>query len=827
MSDPAYASSESAPTLGDLAERFAADLALAWERGERLRAEEFLGRHAELLDSPDAALRLIYEEVCQRQERGEHVTAEELVDRFPIWAGELSVMLDCHRMVQAHLAPPRFPVAGEWLGDFQLIAELGRGTQGRVFLATQATLADRAVVLKITPRQDREFLSLARLQHTHIIPLHGVYEFPADNLRVLCQPYFGGSTLAQILDQLQSVPLSRRTGSSIVNVLDELGARLPISLRGRREPRRAIEKASYTDAVVWIGTCIADALHYAHERELVHLDLKPSNVLLAADVQPLLLDFHLAVHPVAAGQQAPEGLGGTCGYMSPEQQAAYTAARHGLPVPSAVDRRSDVFSLGCMLYNSLSGIQIESGESRPRLEACNPQVSVGLADIIHRCLAPNAADRYPDADSVASDLRRHLTDLPLRGVPNRSWSERWSKWRRRRPSALLWTSVALVLSAALAVLAAHAVEWKNEARNTLREGQEQLQRGAHDEAVRTLTRGRALATAIPFGQQVIRQFDAELRKGHRLRSAEQLHTMSERLRLHAGAEELPERDRRLLSDTCRNLWELRELLADHATAPLSEANENQIRNDLLDMALLWTDLQRPLIRGDASVRSHALQVLLEAERLCGPSESLTQQRAAFEGIEPPRMESANRRFWEHAAIGRTLLRAGQLDQASAELARAVQLRPQDFWSNFYHGVCAYRQGRCSDAVQSFSIAIALAPELPEVYHNRALAHSGMGNQSAALRDYDRALELNPALASAALNRGILRYELEQFEDAQIDLENALRHGANPATTEYNAALVRLAKGDPIGAEQRLRRALAHSPEHAAARSLLDRLQNRR
>src|SRR5262245_56160183 len=126
-------------------------MAAAWRRGERVPAEDYLERHPELLDPPEGALRLIYEEVCQRQERGEEVAAGELLVRFPRWAGELAVMLDCHQLVRAHLAPPRFPAAGESLGDFHLIAELGRGRQGCVFLATQPTLADRPVVLKVVP----------------------------------------------------------------------------------------------------------------------------------------------------------------------------------------------------------------------------------------------------------------------------------------------------------------------------------------------------------------------------------------------------------------------------------------------------------------------------------------------------------------------------------------------------------------------------------------------------------------------------------------------------------------------------------------------------
>src|SRR5262249_45117600 len=159
-----------------------------------------------------------------------------------------------------------------------------------------------------------------------------------------------------------------------------------------------------------------EALQYAHERGLLHLDLKPSNVLLAADGTPMLLDFHLARGPVPCGAPAPPWMGGTPGYLSPEQRAAMDAVADRRPVPAAVDGRSDVYSLALVLCEMLAGRPPAPGTS---LRGLNPRVSVGLADLLDRCLAGRAADRYPDAATLAADLRRHLADEPLRGVANR------------------------------------------------------------------------------------------------------------------------------------------------------------------------------------------------------------------------------------------------------------------------------------------------------------------------------------------------------------------------------------------------------------------------
>src|SRR6185436_6995221 len=96
------------------------------------------------------------------------------------------------------------------------------GGQGRVFLATQPSLSDRPLVVKLTRRSGEEHLSLARLQHTHIVPLYLVQDFPEENLRALCMPYLGGTSWSRLLDDLKADRQRQRSGRRIVELLAEV-----------------------------------------------------------------------------------------------------------------------------------------------------------------------------------------------------------------------------------------------------------------------------------------------------------------------------------------------------------------------------------------------------------------------------------------------------------------------------------------------------------------------------------------------------------------------------------------------------------------------------
>ena len=99
-----------------------------------------------------------------------------------------------------HASGIDFPRCGSGIGGFRLVSELGRGAFGRVYMAEEAGLGNRPVALKITLAEGDEPRILARLQHTHIVPIYSVRDDPETGLRLLCMPFFGGANLAQVLD---------------------------------------------------------------------------------------------------------------------------------------------------------------------------------------------------------------------------------------------------------------------------------------------------------------------------------------------------------------------------------------------------------------------------------------------------------------------------------------------------------------------------------------------------------------------------------------------------------------------------------------------------
>lgn len=314
------------------------------------------------------------------------------------------------------------------LGHYQLLRVLGRGGMGVVWLAQQDQ-PRRLVAIKMIAglsdagalaRFHREAELLARLSHPGI---------------------------AQVIE------LDRDADAQPFLVMEYVDGE-PLDLVMARQPRRDMLR---------LMARIADAVEHAHARGIVHRDLKPGNILVTRDSQPKILDFGIAVLTggASAALTATGALLGTPAYMSPEQAAGQ----------SDVDCRADVYALGAILYEQLCGHlpvpvagltplqalrQVNEHTPLP-LGQVDPQLRGELETIAETALQKDPRLRYASAGAFADDLRRLLSDLPIRarrvGALRRSWL-----FARRNPAltgALLVAILGLVAGALLAMAQAH------------------------------------------------------------------------------------------------------------------------------------------------------------------------------------------------------------------------------------------------------------------------------------------------------------------------------------------------------------------------------------
>jgi serine/threonine-protein kinase len=422
---------ESLTPLGDAAcDRFEA----AWRAGQRPRIEDHLAAVPEP-ERPALLRELILLEVDYRRLAGERPRAEEYLERFPVLDGiSFAVRLS------AAVPPAPRPLADSNLATvigesetgnelkglapgYEILGELGRGGMGIVYKARDPRL-NRLVALKMLrpggracpeelARFRHEAAAAARLQHPHIVQIYEVGESGG------C-PFFA-------MEWVEGGSLDRK-------------------LRGAPLPPR--------DAARLVAT-LARAVHAAHQRGLVHRDLKPANVLLTAEGLPKVADFGLAKRLDAGAGETKSGvILGTPSYMAPEQAQGR---------PSAVTPLTDVYALGAVLYEVLTGrppfraatthetLQQVLDEDPVPPRRLLPKTPRDLETVCLKCLRKEPHQRYASAAALAEDLERYLAGEPIVARPV-GRVERLLKWARRRPAAAgLWPALTLLLALGVGV----------------------------------------------------------------------------------------------------------------------------------------------------------------------------------------------------------------------------------------------------------------------------------------------------------------------------------------------------------------------------------------
>ena len=310
------------------------------------------------------------------------------------------------------------------LSDYELLEEAGRGGQGVVFRARQKSL-NRTVALKViglgwwaTKAHIKRFRveaeAAASLDHPCIVPIYEIGE--CDGACYFSMKFVDGGQL------------------------DEVAEREPISIRRSTE----------------LVAKLARTVHYAHEHGVLHRDIKPGNILLDTQGEPLLTDFGLArlVESDSTLTRTLEVMG-TPAYMAPEQAAGETAK---------LTKATDIYGLGAVLYRLLTGhppflggtsyetirLLLETEPRQPRL--WNPKIDRELSTICLKCLEKDPQKRYSSALVLAEDLEHWLKHEPIQAKRSGFFTHA-SKWVRRKPAIAALIASLIALAAAMGWIA--------------------------------------------------------------------------------------------------------------------------------------------------------------------------------------------------------------------------------------------------------------------------------------------------------------------------------------------------------------------------------------
>jgi serine/threonine-protein kinase len=810
----------------------------AWRAGGRPRLEDYLA------DCPEPArpallAELLALELAYRDQGGEAPAAEEYCGRFP---GHEAIIDDAFRgpdpstTVRPRSAPesvtapeeaPR-PAAPDGAEDgppavpgYEVLGRLGKGGMAVVWGGHDRRLR-RAVAVKVMkeelagwPHLERRFMEEAQLTsqlaHPAIPPVHELGEL-SDGRPYFVMKLVQGRTLADLLDA--------RTGPA-----DDL-------------PR-----------FLTIFEQVCQAVAYAHSKGVIHRDLKPANVMVGAFGEVQVMDWGLAKlladqPPEAAAADPAGGAVATVRTAGPDDATqegsmlgtpAYMAPEQARGEVERVDRRCDVFGLGAILCEVLTGqppyvgaaedVRVQAqlghlGPARERLAACGADAE--LVALAGRCLGARPEGRPADAGEVAAAVAAHLAgvqerlrkaELERAAAQARAAAERKARRRTRALAAALLTLVI--------VGGGGTAWWWHERTAVVRDTEAALAEAARDQAAgRWSEAGAALREAAgrlggAGPADLRRRLDvarAKLELVDRLDRIRQRRAINVRGKFYDRA---PARDYAAefreagLGDVGDDVEAVAERVrASGVAGPLVAALDDWA---LVALATRDRETARWLLAvarqadPDAWGKSfHDLGVWQDQGKLQAlAQDALRDDGAKLNEVSPQVL----------AALGSQLDRS---PEAVLLLREAQRRYPKDFWLSLYLGAALLQANQYEEAVGYYRVAVTLRPDAAAAHNDLGLALHGKHDLEGAIAEYRTAIRLDSQLAAAHNNLGSALRDNKDLKGAIAAYEKATELAPNYTLAYYNLGLARHDNKDLKGAIAAYKKATELDRDYADA-----------
>jgi serine/threonine-protein kinase len=752
-----------------------------WREGLRTPLEFHLEQHPSIRDDPEVILDLILNEVVLREEAGESPQLVEYLRRFPQLQDEIRYQFEVHEALGSGLLPvtdrpddqtvpgtvtPQPAAVTGGVPGYEIEAELGRGGMGVVYRARQTRLK-RTVALKMVlagaraspallARFQTEAEAVARLQHPQIVQIHEVGEH--NGCPYLCLELVDGGSLDR-------------------------------KLAGTPQPAREAAR---------LAEMLARAMHYVHRHGILHRDLKPSNVLLSAEGVPKITDFGLAKLLDAHSDATPsDAVLGTPSYMAPEQAGGQAGA---------VGARSDVYALGAILYELLTGrppfraatpmdtllLVLSQEPVAPR--RLQPKVPRDLETICLKCLEKEPSGRYHDAGDLADDLARFLAGEPIQARPVTPW-QRAVKWARRHRLLVAFAGASGVALLALATLGLWVQQAARvEARRVALDRCARFDRG-HDEVLFRATQSLdADSSALrAAAQQAARNAFAAVGlawapDGPARPVLDPAFSPAERAAITAGG------------------YELLLVLADALARPLSGQSSGDHRAKVAEALRLLDRAAalRPPTRAWHLGRARCLAVL-------GSEAAAGQERTAAAALPASGAVDAFLAGVDLFMGGEYSADRSGLAAAIDRFSEALRSQPGHFWARYYLAVCALNTGRPDLAEGHLTACLTQRPDFVWLFLLRGFALTELRQFEAADADFGTAAALDldqDARYALLVNRAALWSTQARTAQAAADLEQAVTVRPDRFRAHVNLGLLRKREHRYAQAAEHLERALA-------------------